>query len=87
MTKFCPVCGGIMRVVKEQKKTVLRCPICGYEEVVKEVPKKPVDLIPAEIREEKQIKAGVIKDKKVNKIVIDEDTIREALEILEGKED
>ncbi len=76
-----------MRVDKKEKETVLKCPICGYEEKAKIKPKKPADLIPAEIREEKEVKTGIIKDKKLGKVVIDEDTLKEALEILGGREE
>ena len=72
---------------KEKKKKVFVCPICGHEEKVDVSQEKPVDLVPADIREEEKIKAGVVKDKKVAKITIDEDTIKEVLELLkEGKE-
>jgi len=89
MTKFCPVCGGIMLVeTKNRKKKILKCPICGHEEEIKEKKEeKPVDLVPAEIREEEKVKAGVVKDKKIEKVVLDEDTIREALEMLQEREE
>ncbi len=33
--KFCPKCGSMMLPEKRGRKLVLRCPTCGYEEVVK----------------------------------------------------
>ncbi len=33
--KFCPKCGSMLLPEKRGKKLVLRCPECGYEEVVK----------------------------------------------------
>ena len=85
MTKFCPQCGGIMRIEKKDNRELWVCPVCGYEEKVTNKKKeKPSGLVPAEIREEEQIKSGVIKDKKPPKITIDEDSIKEALEILGG---
>ncbi len=33
--KFCPKCGSMLLPERRGKKLVLRCPECGYEEVVK----------------------------------------------------
>ncbi len=33
--KFCPKCGSMMLPEKQGRKLVLRCPACGYEEVIK----------------------------------------------------
>ncbi len=30
--KFCPKCGTMMVPVRKGKKTILKCPKCGYEE-------------------------------------------------------
>ncbi len=87
MTKFCPKCGGIMRIEIKNNKKIWKCPVCGYEEkATDKIKEKPSSLVPAEIREEEKIKSGVIKDKKPPKITIDEDSIKEALEILGGSE-
>ncbi|MCD6324063.1 MAG: DNA-directed RNA polymerase subunit M [Desulfurococcales archaeon] len=32
--RFCPKCGTMMVPVRKGKKTVLKCPKCGYEEVL-----------------------------------------------------
>ncbi len=32
--KFCPKCGTMLEPVRKGKKTLLRCPSCGYEEAL-----------------------------------------------------
>ncbi|MCD6428961.1 MAG: DNA-directed RNA polymerase subunit M [Desulfurococcales archaeon] len=33
--RFCPKCGTMLEPTKKDKKIILRCPRCGYEEVIK----------------------------------------------------
>ena len=33
--KFCPKCGTMMVPVRKGNKVILKCPKCGYEEVLK----------------------------------------------------
>ncbi len=87
MNNFCPKCGGIMRVVgedKKEKKIILRCTICGYEKKVSRIKKRTVAITPAENEEE--LGEGVIQDKELPKIKIDEDTVKEALDLLGGSD-
>ncbi len=78
--KFCPACGSIMTIKKDDGKLVAICPVCGYKEVVDKT--LPVSLLPADVEEELSVRKGVIKDKSIKKISIDEDTLKEALDQL-----
>jgi len=79
--RFCPKCGSIMTMKNEAKKTLAVCPVCGYVEVV-ERKAAPVSLKPVEVEEATAVKKGIIKDKEARRIVIDEDTVKEALDHL-----
>jgi len=80
---FCPKCGSVMRLHEEKNKIVAICPVCGYREAVNKRT-HPVSLKPVEVDEETSIKKGVVKDKVTKRIVIDEDTVKDALDRLEG---
>jgi len=74
-----------MRVVEEnkkEKKITLKCTICGYEKKVSRIKKRSITITPADTEEE--LGEGVIQDKELPKIKIDEDTVKEALDLLGG---
>lgn len=85
MNYFCPECGGIMRVVGEDekdKKIKLKCTVCGYEKKISRIRNRTTTIAPTESEEE--LGEGVIQDRELPKVSIDEDTIKEALDLLGG---
>lgn len=80
---FCPKCGSIMTITRQNNKTIAICQVCGHRE---EISKKanPSNLKPVEVEEETSVKRGIIKDKELRRITIDEDTVKEALDQLGG---
>jgi len=80
---FCPKCGSIMTLKKENDKTVAICPVCGHKEKINKKA-APVSLQPVEVEEETSVKKGIIKDKEIKKIMLDEDTVKEIINQLEG---
>ena len=70
-----------MTIKRENNKTIAYCSVCGFSmELTKK--EKSVGLTPSEITEKTAIKSGVIKEKPLKKILIDEDTVKEALSLL-----
>lgn len=80
---FCPKCGSVMRLHEERGRIVAICPVCGYKEILNRKA-RPVSLKPVEVDEETSVKRGIVKDKEAKRIVIDEDTVKDALDRLEG---
>lgn len=72
-----------MRLHEGETGVVAICPVCGYKEVVSKKT-HPVSLKPVEVDKETSIKKGVVKDKVTKRIIIDEDTVKDALDRLEG---
>ena len=76
-----------MSIKKENNKLFAYCNVCGFStEITKNKKERVTGLTPSEIREETAVKQGIIKERPAKKVSIDEDTIKEALELLSSSE-
>ncbi|MCD6085005.1 MAG: zf-TFIIB domain-containing protein [Desulfurococcales archaeon] len=63
--RFCPKCGTMLEPVKRNKKTILRCPRCGYEEVVKSTKSSEYKLVVKSGKENKVKTTSLVSEGKV----------------------
>jgi len=63
--RFCPKCGTMLEPTKREKKIVLKCPRCGYEEVVKSTKSSEYKLVVKSGEENKVKTTSLVSEGKV----------------------